>query len=125
MTTEIHDERALQRRVVAAMERIEEPDRERLAAIERRLRARVRRSRSHPGWWLIIGLGLAAGAAAAYWGMGPAREAPVDDREPGAPGTTRESGPHTQGRDDADKEQVQGAGPEQGEDDGPVIYIGE
>ena len=125
MTTESPDERTVQRRVVAAMEQVEEPDRERLAAIERRLRTRVRRPRAQTWWWTIIGLGLAVGVAAAYWGMELRRDARVDGNDQAVPASTPKNTAPGKARDDVGPEEAAEADGDKRADDGPVIYIGE
>ncbi len=86
MTSEDRHEERVRDAVVAALERIEGPDRGRLARIERELLARrARRRRGPHWWWAIVGLGLAAGAGAAWWGLQSAPEEP-----PAAVDTARE-----------------------------------
>jgi len=125
MTTDIPDERFVQRRVIAAMERVEEPDRTRLAAIERRLLTRARRPRPQPWWWMVIGLGLAVGAAAAYWSMELRRDASIGEHGEPVPAEVPENAAPGRAQERSGEKRPAGPGDERSEDDGPVIYIGE
>lgn len=125
MTSEDRHEERVRVAVVAALERIEGPDRGRLARIERELLARrARRRRGSLWWWAIAGLGLAAGAAGAYWGMYvPGEESGDRDTAPAVPGEEQGGGARepAAGGDGEDA----GNGEKPREDDGPVIYIGQ
>ncbi|MDX1609970.1 MAG: hypothetical protein R3225_07610 [Halofilum sp. (in: g-proteobacteria)] len=125
MTTEDHDEGRIRRALVAAVESLEGPDRGRMARIEQQLLARQPRRRTHPWWWAVLGLGLAAGAASAYlgWyarpggtGAAGADESPVrtyDDRPVETSGAGEDAG-----------EQGEGNSRSQDDED-PIIYIGQ
>lgn len=125
MTTEEHSEEAIREAVVGAVERLEGPDRQRLARIEQRLLAGARRRRRAPRWWVLVGLGLAAGAAAAYWGLygsdpGAGTRAPV----PGAEETGAPSTPGPGADESAGSREPRDAGGAEKKAD-PIIYMGD
>lgn len=125
MTSEDRHEERVRVAVVAALERIEGPDRGRLARIERDLLARrARRRRGRTWWWAIVGLGLAGAAAGAYWGMyAPGEESGDRDTPAAVPGEGRGDGAGERAAGGDGEEAGNGGKPR--EDDGPVIYIGQ
>lgn len=125
MTTEGHDEGRIRRAVVAAVEGLEGPDRGRLARIEQQLLAQRRRRRANPWWWAVLGLGLAAGAAAGYWGLyAPPGESGAGDAEGKTVGT-RENGSVTAPRASDDAGEPAARESRSQDEADPIIYIGQ
>lgn len=127
MTTEEHDEQRVRRAVVDALEGLEGPDRARLARIEQRLLAGARRHRSRHWWWMVAGLGLAAGATAAYWVMDPGRDRQSGAGREVAPAAigAGESPSESKAGADIDNDQTKSTDGARDEEGSPVIYIGE
>ena len=125
MTTEEHDEERIRRAVIEAVDRVEGPDRARLAQIEQRLIAGARRPRRTRWWWPLVGLALAAGGAAAYWGLyggtqGKRVQTPepvVDESAPAASDQDGAGGGDTGGERSPDRADH--------EDGSKIIYMGD
>lgn len=125
MTTESEHEERVRAAVVEALERIDGPDRSRLARIESRLLAEGQRRRPNPWWWVLLGLGLAAGTATAYWGLyTPGRETgPIESGEPPVIENEEASVNKSHDREKAGEAAANDSG--SNEDDSPIIYIGQ
>lgn len=125
MTNEHQHEERVRAAVTEALERIEGPDRGRLARIETRLLAERRRRRPNPWWWLLLGLGLAAGTAAAYWGLYVAHKGngAADTGKPAV--IESEEGSTNRSTDREEAGQATESDSESSEDDSPIIYIGQ
>jgi len=122
MTSEHDREESVRDAVIAFVEAGESPDRHRLALIEQRLLA-DRRRRAAPWWWIVLGIGLASGAAAAYWAVSrdeAIEPAPVHEDQSAVEenGTAATDGAEGSANGNGREE----SGPEK---ESPVIYIGQ
>lgn len=125
MTNEHQHEERVRAAVTEALERIEAPDRGRLARLETRLLAGGRRRRrAHPWWWTLLGMGLAVGAAAAWWGWHATGEVPEDPDRPAMAPDDEAGNTAWEGIDAGDGEKADRRD-EGREDESPIIYIGQ
>ena len=123
MTTDEPDEASVRRAVVYGVEHLEGPDRARLAVIERRLLAGSRpRQRRRPLWWGVLLAGLAAGAAAGYWGFFAGPDG-LNEPSSGAPASRSDAA--TVAGDEAPAKGGQDNDSGSRDDNNPIIYMGQ